>query len=39
MPARKQVAFEPSLAEMLAQYLHHSAIGAKFVVDRDNLRH
>jgi hypothetical protein len=39
MPAGKQVAFEPSLAEMLAQYLHHAAIRAEFVIDRDNLGH
>ena len=35
----KQVAFEPSLAEMLAQYFHHAAIWAEFIVDRDNLSH
>src|ERR1039458_607446 len=29
MTARKQVPFEPSLAEMLAQYLHHAAIRAE----------
>src|SRR5664280_628143 len=35
----KQVAFEPSLAEMLAQYLHHAAVRTQFIVDRNNLSH
>ena len=39
MAARKQVAFEPSLAEMLAQYFHHAAIRSELIVDRDDLRH
>ena len=39
MTARKQVAFKPSLTEMLAQHFHHATIRTQFVIDRDNLRH
>ena len=39
MTPRKQVAFEPSLAEMLTQYLHHAAVGTELIVDGNNLGH
>ncbi len=39
MPSGKQVAFQPSLAQMFAQYLQHAAIRAEFVIDRDKLCH
>jgi hypothetical protein len=33
------LSFEPSLAEMFAQYLQYSSIRAEFVINRDNFRH
>jgi len=38
MTACKQVAFKPSLAEVLAQHFH-DATSDPFVVDRNNLGH
>ena len=34
VPASEQIALEPALAEMLAQHLHHSAVGGDVIVDR-----
>ena len=39
MSPRQQVAFQPSLAQMFAQYFHDSAVGAQLIVDRNNLGH
>src|ERR1035438_7928233 len=35
----KQVAFKPSLAEVLAQPFHDAAVRTQFIVDRNNLGH
>jgi hypothetical protein len=35
--AGQQVAFEPAFALMLAQHLHHPAIGSDMLVTRDHL--
>ena len=39
MPSGQQVSFKPSLAAMFAQYFHHAAVGAEFVIDGNSLRH
>ena len=35
MPAGQQIAFEPALTKMLAQHLHHAAVGREMVVIRN----
>ena len=35
MPPGEQVAFQPALAVVLAEHLHHAAIGRHMVVDGD----
>jgi len=35
----EQIAFEPTLALMLAQHFHHPSVGREVVVTRDPLRH
>ena len=32
MPPGEQIAFEPALAEMLAQHLHHAPVGRDVIV-------
>jgi hypothetical protein len=39
MTAGEQVAFKPSLAEVLAQHFHDAAVRTEFIVDRNNLGH
>ena len=39
MAPSQQVAFQPSLAAVFAQYFHQPSIGAKFVVNRDSFCH
>ena len=39
MPPGQQIAFEPALAQMLAQHLHHPAIRRDVVVVGQDLRH
>ena len=39
VPAGERVAFEPPLAEVLAQHLHHPAIGREVIIDGERLRH
>jgi hypothetical protein len=34
VPSREQVALEPALAEVLAQDLHHAAVGGEVVIGR-----
>ena len=36
---REQIPFEPALALMLGQHLHHAAVGREVIVGRQNLRH
>ena len=37
VPAREQIAFQPALAVVLAEYFHHAAIGRNVVIDGDGL--
>src|SRR5262245_56006032 len=37
MPARQEISLEPALALVLRQHLHHSPIGAKAIVVRQDL--
>ena len=37
MPAGQQIAFEPALALVLAQHLHHAAVGREMVVVGEGL--
>ena len=39
VPSGQQIAFQPSLAAMLAQYLHQATIGAQVVINGNCLRH
>ena len=39
VPAGQQIAFEPALALVLAQHLHHAAVGGQMVVVRVDVRH
>ena len=39
MAAREQITFEPALALMLAQHLHHAAVGREMVVVVETFRH
>ena len=39
MAAGEQIAFQPALAEMLAQHLHDAAVGAEIDVDGLDLGH
>ena len=39
VPTGEQVAFEPALAQVLAQNLHHAAVGCQMIVAIDALRH
>ena len=39
MPSGEQIAFQPALAEMLAQHLHHTAIDAQVGIDFLDFRH
>ena len=34
MPAGQQIAFEPALAQVLAEHFHHPAVGRQMVVPR-----
>ena len=38
MATREQITFQPALALVLAQHLHHAAIGCDVVVEGNNLR-
>ena len=38
MATGEEVALEPALAEVLAQYLHHAALGGEVVIPRHRLR-
>ena len=38
VPPRQQVALEPALAKVLAQHLHHAAVGREVLVARPHLR-
>ena len=39
MPPGEEIAFEPALAQMLAQHFHHPAVGAEIDVDGLYARH
>ncbi len=39
MPAGEQITFQPALAQVLAQHLHHSAVGRHVVVGLHDFRH
>ena len=38
MPAGEQIAFQPALAHVLAEHLHHPAVRREMVVVRDRSR-
>ncbi len=37
MPPGEQISFEPALAQVLAEHLHHPAVGRDMVVGRQDL--
>ena len=39
MPARQEIAFQPSLALVLAEHFHHAAVRRQMVVVGKALRH
>jgi hypothetical protein len=38
VPTGEQISFQPALAQMLAQHLHHAAVRSNMVVGGENFR-